>query len=359
MKSILMVGNFLSSSRGMRSVCEDFAERLKSAGWSVITTSSKQGSFARITDMISTIWQKRNQYEIAQVDVYSGNAFLWAEAACWTLRQARKPYVLTLHGGNLPGFAKRWPKRVRRLLNSAAAVTCPSPFLLEKLRTVRNDLVLLPNPLEMNSFHFVHRENPKPNLIWLRTFHDVYNPELAPKVIAILQKIFPEVRLKMGGPVKDESSFLRMKKIAREMDVEGRIEICGAISRENISTFLNQGDIFLNTTYFDNTPVSLMEAMACGLCIVSTDVGGIPYLLKSEHDALLVPCNDAASMSSAVIRLLKEPGLSSKISKNARTNAENFDWSKILPQWESLFHNFDKNVLAETSWKLRNVSGVK
>lgn len=359
MKNILIVGNFLSSSLGTRSVCEDFAERLQCSGWSVITTSSKKGRVARITDMIATIWLKRNQYEIAQVDVYSGNAFFWAEAACWTLHQAGKPYVLSLHGGNLPLFSNRWPGRVRRLLNSAAAVTCPSPFLLEKLRYLRNDLVLMPNPLDLDSFPFVHRKNPKANLIWLRAFHQIYNPELAPKVIDALRKAFPDVCLKMGGPVKDESSFSKMKKVAKELGVENRIEICGAISRENIASFLNQGDIFLNTTYFDNTPVSLIEAMACGLCIVSTDVGGIPYLLRHEQDALLVPSNDAESMATAVTRILKEQELGGSISINARSAAEKFDWSKILPQWESLFHSLDKKVLTEASWKLKDVSSVK
>jgi glycosyltransferase involved in cell wall biosynthesis len=356
MKSVLIVGNFLSSSIGTRSVCEDFAERLKTSGWYVITASTKKGRIARLADMVSTIWSKRNEYEIAQVDVYSGNAFFWAEAACWTLRRARKPYVLTMHGGNLPAFSNKWPGRVRRLLNSAAAVTCPSPFLVEKLRAFRNDLLLLPNPLEVSSFPFVHRQNPKPNLVWLRAFHEIYNPELAPKVIDTLRKIFPDVHLKMGGPVKDESSFQKMKSVAKELGVEDRIEISGAIARANIGSFLNQGDIFLNTTYFDNTPVSLMEAMACGLCIVSTDVGGLPYLLKDGHDALLVPSNDSESMSAAVTRLLQEPGLASKISKNARTAAEKFDWAEILPRWESLFQKLTGHEQNETEWKLSNVS---
>lgn len=356
MKNVLIVGNFLSSLIGTRSVCEDFAERLKSSGWSVITTSRKKGRVGRITDMISTIWRKRNQYEIAQVDVYSGNAFFWAEAACWTLRKAGKPYVLTLHGGNLPGFSSKWPNRVRSLLNSADAVTCPSPFLLDKLRNFRNDLVLIPNPLEVSSFPFVHRENPKPNLIWLRAFHEVYNPELAPKVIDYLRKIFSDVHLKMGGPVKDEASFSKMKSVAKELGVENRIEICGTISRANIGSFLNLGDIFLNTTHLDNTPVSLMEAMACGLCVVSTDVGGIPCLLKDGHDALLVPSDDPQSMSAAVTRLLKEQGLASKISKNARTAAEEFDWSKILPRWESLFQTLTSREQNVTERKLSNVS---
>jgi glycosyltransferase involved in cell wall biosynthesis len=92
----------------------------------------------------------------------------------------------------------------------------------------------------------------------------------------------------------------------------------------------------LNTTNVDNTPISILEAMACGLCVVSTSVGGIPYLLEHEHDALLVPPNDPEAMAIAVRRLLTEPGLAERLSRNGRQKAEQFDWSIILPQWEAL-----------------------
>jgi len=160
----------------------------------------------------------------------------------------------------------------------------------------------------------------------------------------------------MAGPVKDPASFSKMKKVAQELGVNDRIEVCGAISRENIGQFLNQGDIFLNTSRFDNTPVSVLEGMACGLCVISTNVGGIPYLLKDGEEALLVPSDNAESMAAAVGRILKEPGLASKISSAARSAAEKFDWSQILPQWESLFHSLNSHRLTESAWKLRNVS---
>jgi glycosyltransferase involved in cell wall biosynthesis len=99
---------------------------------------------------------------------------------------------------------------------------------------------------------------------------------------------------------------------------------------------MSQGDIFLNTTNVDNTPVSVLEALACGLCVVSTDVGGIPYLLEHEEDALLVPPDDAEAMAAAVRRVLTEPGLAERLSRNARKKAEGFDWSVVLPQWERL-----------------------
>ena len=99
---------------------------------------------------------------------------------------------------------------------------------------------------------------------------------------------------------------------------------------------MDRGDIFLNTTNVDNTPVSVLEAMACGLCIVTTNVGGIPHLLEHEHDALLVPSDDPAAMAAAVRRILTETGLAARLSHHARAKAERMDWSVVLPQWESL-----------------------
>ena len=70
---------------------------------------------------------------------------------------------------------------------------------------------------------------------------------------------------------------------------------------------LADGDIFLNTSLVDNTPVSILEAMASGMCIVSTNVGGIPYLLKAGHEALLVSPGDPEKMAEAVRQILQDP----------------------------------------------------
>jgi hypothetical protein len=112
--------------------------------------------------MIATVWRERRSYDIAQVDVYSGKAFLLAELACWGLRFVRKPYVLALHGGHLPQFAERWPTRMRRLLRSGAFVTSPSLFLRERMNRMREDIVVLPNVLDVARYRFRVRRNARP-----------------------------------------------------------------------------------------------------------------------------------------------------------------------------------------------------
>src|SRR4029077_2363848 len=95
-RAVLLIGTFLSGRGGYRGVCEDLAERLMARGWSVITASTKLGPISRVADMMLTTWRNRRVYGAAQVDVYSGRAFIWAELVCWLLRRTGHPYVLTL-----------------------------------------------------------------------------------------------------------------------------------------------------------------------------------------------------------------------------------------------------------------------
>ncbi|MCC7446404.1 MAG: glycosyltransferase family 4 protein [Anaerolineae bacterium] len=336
-KRVLIVGNFLSASgKASRGVCEDLAARLEQAGWQVVTTSAYAGRGRRLADMLLTAWRKRQSYRVAHVDVYSGPAFFLAEAVCWVLRRAGKPYVLTLHGGGLPAFARRWPARVRTLLRSASVVTTPSSYLLEQIAPYRTELKLLPNPLNLAAYDFRLRQQPTPCLIWLRAFHHLYNPQLAPQVVAYLATDFPDIRLIMVGPDKGDGSLGETQTLADRLGVAGHIRYVGGVPKQDVPHWLNQGDIFLNTTNVDNTPVSVLEAMACGLVIVTTNVGGIPYLVQHDQDARLVPANDAAAMANAVREALTTPDLAVRLSAHARAKTERMDWSVILPQWEQI-----------------------
>lgn len=334
--AVLLVGNFLSASKGTRSLCEDFALGLKAEGWSVITTSSRPGRVARLLDFLLTIWRCRNRYSLAQVDVYSGPAFVWAELVCWALRRVHKPYILTLRGGNLPVFARSSHKRVRSLFQSAKAVTVPSMYLFDQMQEYRKDIIVLPNQLYLSQYSFSVRERPAPKLIWLRSFHDIYNPSLAVRVVSLLAKNFPDVQLSMIGPDKGDGSLESTRDLARKLGIMDKITFPGPVPKKTTGYWLNQGDIFLNTTRVDNMPVTVLEAMACGLCVVSTNVGGIPYLLENEGDSLLVPNGNDVAMAKAVQRLITEDGLSKRLSENARRKAEQFSWSNILLKWEKL-----------------------
>lgn len=340
---VLLIGNFLVGGSGTRGVGQDLAIALRRAGWSVVTSSSCRGRVTRLLDFLSAVWRYRSQYTVAHVDVYSGLAFVWAELICWALRRLNRPYILTLRGGNLPVFARNTGDRVSRLIQSATIVTTPSAYLYEQMRPYRQEMVLLPNPLDLSRYSFNHRTHPTPTLVWLRAFHDIYNPTLSVRVVANLVKEFPDVCLIMVGPDKGDGSLQATMRLVEKLGITQRVTWTGPVSKEEVPQMLHKGDILLNTPRVDNTPVSVLEAMASGLCIVSTNVGGIPYLLEHERDALLVPDNDEMAMASAVRRFLTEEGLAERLSRNARRKAEPCDWSTILPRWEKMFIDIGSN----------------
>lgn len=342
---ILIVGNFLSRHGASRGVCEELAPRLRQTGCSVITTSSQYRPLIRLADMLATIWTRRHEYDVAQVDVYSGPAFRWAEAACSLLRRIGRPYVLTLHGGSLPDFARREESRVRRLLESASAVTAPSSYLLNQMAGYRRDLILLPNGLEVEHFDCRVPKAGVPTVIWLRAFHAVYNPVMAVKAVARLKDEFPSLRLVMAGPDKGDGTRQQVERSIREYRAESLVQLHGAIPKQSVPEFLSDGHIFVNTTNVDNTPVTVLEAMAARLCVVSTNVGGIPYLLKSNRDALLVPPENDTAMAIEIRRLITNPALADSLRAEALAKVRKFDWGKVLLLW--------REVLAASSGRMR------
>jgi len=225
------------------------------------------------------------------------------------------------------------------------AVTVPSRYLQEQMKQYRNELLLLPNAVDLRYYDYKVRSKVQPRLIWLRAFNKIYNPSLAPRAIAGLVKDYPDIRLTMVGRDMKDGSFDETREVAAQLGVEGHLEFPGGIVKARVPEWLNRNDIFLNTTNIDNTPVSVIEAMACGLCVVTTDVGGMPYLVDNEKDALLVPPDDAVAMAEAIRRLLSDANLAEQLSRNGNAKAKAFDWSVVLPQWDSLLHSVERGTI--------------
>ncbi len=334
---LLMVSNYLASPRHNKNIWHSLSERLRQVGYEVLTTSSRENQLLRLLDMLWTAWARRNDYDLAQIDVFSGKAFIFAEACAGLLKCLRKPILLTLHGGGLPQFSRSHPRRVRRLLRSASLVVTPSPFLMNGFAQFRSDIRMIPNPINLDATKFRQRDHLKPKLIWVRAFHKVYNPTLAVKVTAGLRDRYPEVHLTMIGPDKGDGSLAEVMETAHRLGVTDHLTIIQGVPHDAIFSYLDQADIFINTTNYDTSPRSMVEAMANGLCVVSTDVGGIPYLAANQVEALLVPPGDEPKMIEAVELLLSDPHLAGQLSYQARKKAEQYDWPEILDNWEQLF----------------------
>ena len=337
---ILMIGSHLIN--GNQNAWQDLAQKLIKSGYLITTTSPKTDKLSKWVDMTLTLLKRRKEWELIQIDVFSGPAFLWALTSGAFAHWMTIPLVLTLHGGGLPEFSKKYSFLVQWLLNSADVVTAPSGYLVERMKEYRTDIQLITNAIELHLYKYRHRQQVAPKIVWLRAFHEIYNPTLAVRMAEILKQEGIGFQIRMVGPDKGDGSYQRVLALVEQKGLGGSFTFPGGVKKEKVPEELILGDIFLNTTNVDNTPISLMEAMASGLCIVSTNVGGIPYLLEDGVDALLVPPDDPQAMADAIRRIISEPGLAGRLSANARRKAESFDWSVVLPQWEVLLERYPK-----------------
>ena len=330
---LLFVGSMSPRGDAYASVSQHLAAVLEPHGVVSITTSDRSSASAKLRDIVATMHRRRDDYDVAVIEVYSTRAFLYARLASWLARRHGKRVVLVLHGGALPTLVRRKPERVRRVLARADAIVAPSLFLAREVAAPLGfAAAVIPNPVDVDRGAFRPRGPLEPRLVWVRAFERTYRPALAVEVLARVARAHPEASLVMVGPDKDGSLEVT-KARAAALGVASQVAFPGLVDAGAVCAHLDAADLFLNTTDVDNAPRSVVEAMAQGLCVVSTDVGGLRDLLADGGNALLVPPNDAAAMAAAVERLLADGGLARRLSTGARRAADGFRPDAVARAW--------------------------
>ena len=334
---MLYIGNIISGRGGTPTTIETLAPLLRKEGFAVKTASNVKNKIGRLYDMVRSLYQNRKWADYVLIDTYSTQNFIYAILIGALCSLFRIRYIPILHGGNLPNRLKDRTGAARFFFKNAYSNVSPSRYLYEIFSDYGLDnLAYISNSIQIDQFPFKRREELRCRLLWVRSFSSIYNPELALEVLSVLLKKFPEAELCMVGPAKDDS-LDHCKAIAKEKNLP--VLFPGKLDRKEIATLSSDYDIFLNTARTDNTPVSLIEIMALGLPIVSTKVGGIPYLVADQTEAILVSPDNAQEMADAVENLTQEPGKALQISLAAREKAIRMDWENVKNYWNKLLNN--------------------
>lgn len=317
---------------------EVLADSLTREGYPVRVTSHIPARVPRLVDTLRSIYVWRKEVDLVIHQVFSGPAFIINDATSLLCRMLGLRQVYVLHGGSLPEFAMSRRGWVWRVMRRADAIVAPSRYLsglVEGVPGITGRIRVIPNILAIEEYPYRHRREVQPRLLWMRTFHAIYHPEMAVDVLASLRQTHPAATLTMAG--QEKGLHAQVQEKARRMGLIDAVRFPGFMGPEDKAREFGTHDIYLNTNHVDNMPVSVVEAAAFGLPVVATRVGGIPYLLSDGETGLLTPDGDAEAMAGAVRRLLHEPGLAARLSANGRALAENCAWKQVKAQWETLF----------------------
>lgn len=316
-----------------------------------LCTSSRKNKIARLLDIVFTLLYKKKKIDVAIIEVYSGLSFVIADVAGVLCRILGLPSIMVLHGGKLPEFENKHPNWTRRVLKRATALAAPSEFLAESFRELGFHIRVVPNVIDLSRYGFRERNNIEPKLLWMRSFHHIYNPGMAVEVLDLLRQEYPNAKLTMAGV--DKGLERPMKDMVAKRGLVDAVSFPGFLIPDQKIDAFSQADIFLNTNHEDNMPVAVVEAAAFGLPVVATNVGGIPYMLSHGENSLLVEKGNARQMVEAVKSLLHDAELTRKISHGGRNLAERSSWGKVRQQWEDLFAEVLDCGLVETESRIQ------
>lgn len=335
MKNLLYIGNKLSKHGATPTTIETLGPLLEQEGFNVQYSSSHKNQFIRLCAMLWSVFRYRKT-DCVLIDTYSTANFWYAFASSQLCRFLKIKYIPILHGGNLSFRLKKNPMLCKMIFKYSLHNVSPSFFLMNEFKAAGyNDVVYIPNAIEWENYPFLERKKAAPALLWVRSFAKIYNPLMAVEVFALLKHKYPEAKLCMVGPEKDGSlSEARQRAKALNADVV----FTGKMPKMDWINLSTDYSIFINTTHFDNMPVSVIEAMSLGLAVVSTNVGGIPFLAENGKDSLLLPDNDRDGMVKAIERLIEDSNLYLEITCNARNKSEQFAWQKVKLQWLTILN---------------------
>lgn len=293
--------------------------------------------FSRLHNIVTTFtffWKHRKGTTLVHIASYSTLAFYYAFYVSILCKLFNKKYITVVHGGDFPNRLNKSKFLCSVFFNSAILVISPSNFLKYHLELHGFKSICIPNFIPIELFNFKERSNLQPKILWVRTFHEIYNTRMAARAIQHLVRKYPNIKLLMVGREEDQELAL-FKECVHELKLSDHIEIAGQLTRQEWVNRSTDYDIFISTTTIDNTPMSVIEAMALGLPVISTNVGGVPYIINSGEDGILVENNDDLAMAEAIDQLLMNPELVKKITKNGRLKAEKFSWEAVKVDWIS------------------------
>ena len=280
-----------------------------------------------------TLLARVPKYDVIHIFSASYFSFLLAPTpALLASRLFRKKSLLNYRSGEAEDHLLRWKSAVRTM-RLADEIVVPSGYLVKVFGQFGLKCVAIPNFVDLDRFRFRQRTPLQPTFLSNRNFEPLYNVTCILRAFAIIQRQIPEAKLTLVG---DGSERSRLKQLSEELKLRN-VVFAGRIEPSRMPEFYNANDIYLNSPDIDNMPGSIIEAFACGLPVVTTNAGGIPYILNDAVTGLMVERDDHEGLAAKAISLLKDGTLARRLSSNALEECRKYSWTMVRQEWLDLY----------------------
>jgi glycosyltransferase involved in cell wall biosynthesis len=279
------------------------------------------------------LWRGLKDVDVAHIFSASYWSFLLAPAPAWFFARLRgKKTLINYRSGEARDHLKRF-RSGAFVLSHTDEIVVPSGYLVDVFREFGLKAVVVPNLVDLSQFRYRERNPLCPHLVCTRGFSTYYSVDVVVRAFAGVKKSFPDARLDLvgGGPLEAE-----VRNLVADLKLTG-VNFTGVASRQNIGKYYDQADIFINASWLDNMPVSIIEAYGAGTPVVTTSPESIPYLVEHERTGLLSAVGDEKALAANVIRLLRDPELAARLAQNAYQESRKYTWDAVREQWVDVY----------------------
>ena len=346
---IALLGPIPPPSGGMANQTRQLGELLSAAG-AVLTlvptnpayhpawTAKLRGLRAviRLLQYLAHLWRVAGRSDVWHLMANSGWSWhLFAAPALAVASMRRVPVVVNYRGGGAEAFLAHRQTIVRLSMRRAARLIVPSGFLVDVFGRFGMAAEVVPNIIDLARFG---RRPPRladsAHLLVARNLERLYDNATALRAFALVRQQLPQARLTVAGSGPEAQA---LRDLAAALGIADAVNFPGALDRDAMAQMYLSADLSLNPSLADNMPNSVLEAMASGVPVVSTRVGGVPYIVRDGQTGLLVAPGDAAAMAAAALRALCEPLLWQCLSEAAHAEVQGYAWPQVSERLLSVY----------------------
>jgi phenylacetate-CoA ligase len=237
--------------------------------------------------------------------------------------------ILHYHSGEAAEHLDRWGVLVHPWLRLADAIVVPSDYLAAVFADHGQAAHVIRNVVDLSRFEFRDRVPLRPRLISTRNLEPYYRVDVVIDAFARVRAAMPAATLTVAGYGSEEA---RLRRLAGE-----GVRFVGKVDPAAMPALLRDADIFVNASVVDNQPVSILEAFAAGLPVVSTPTGDIAAMVRHDETGLIVPPLDADGLAAAVLGLLRSPDRATRLARQAHGEIARYTWPSVRAQWASAY----------------------
>jgi glycosyltransferase involved in cell wall biosynthesis len=286
------------------------------------------------------LWRELARADVVHVFAAAYTSFLLAPipaiavAAC-----LGRPVLLNYHSGEAPDHLRR-SRIARFFLRRVAAIVVQSRFLVDVFRRFGLRAEAIANVVDRERFAYRERERIAPRILSTRNLEPNYNVACTLRAFARIQARRPDATLTVVGAGSQRPAI---EALAHELDLRG-VSFAGRVAPHDMARYYADAGVYVQTPAVDNMPLSVLEAFASGVPVVSTDTGGVSAILTPEIHGLLAPPDDDAAIAEAVLELLDDPARARRLAAAAYRSTDAFTWVVVREAWLSAYARLARPV---------------